>query len=449
MARLLARRDALRSVNVPAAGGPRLGRHRPCFPMPDSPLRRSIALLFTRRFGTFWFASLLANIGTWAQQVAQPWLMLSLGASSVLLGIDSFAGGAPALLLTFIGGTLADRSDRRRVIAIFQSIQMLCPILLVVLLVAGKVSPWIVISMSLVVGVTDALSMPSFQTIVSSIVDKDRLAAALGLNATQFNLSRILGPAIAGVLMASVGATGAFAVSAASYVPFILVALWILPRSAPAATAEPVLDRDSALRTIRHVAGDPALRGALVTVFVTSTLCSPLLTFSPILVRDAFAGNVAHFSGVVAAFGLGGLLAAAGLLAVDSRRDRRPIAATSSLAFALVVVLVALDPWAWGLPVLFTLAGLAMTAGNVCVNAFIQVAAPPALRGRSISLYMLAMRGGLSIGGLLTGLSVNWLGVRHALLLNGLLAIVLQAANARSWLQGRAASAVLPARTGA
>ncbi len=417
--------------------------HRLDRPMPDTPLRQSLALLFTRRFGTFWFASLLANIGTWAQQVAQPWLMLSLGASSVLLGIDSFAAGAPALLLTFVGGTLADRSDRRRVIAVFQSIQMLCPVLIVVLLIAGKVSPWIVIAMSLIVGVTDALSMPSFQTIISSIVDRNRLAAALGLNATQFNLSRILGPAIAGVLMVSVGATGAFAVSAASYVPFILVALWILPHSIPQAAEAPVLARARAMQVLRHVAGDRALRGALLAVFVTSTLCSPLLTFSPILVRDAFAGNVAHFSGVVTAFGLGGLVAAAGLLAVDARRDRRPIAASFSLAFALVVVLVALNPWVWGLPLLFTLAGLAMTAGNVSVNAFIQIAAPPALRGRSISLYMLAMRGGLSIGGLLTGLSVSWLGVRHALLLNGLLALGLQALNSRNWLRQGAESKAL------
>jgi len=411
--------------------------------MPDTPLRQSLALLFTRRFGTFWFASLLANIGTWAQQVAQPWLMLSLGASSVLLGVDAFAAGAPALLLTFAGGTLADRSDRRRVIAVFQSIQMLCPLLLVALLIAGKVSPWIVIATSLVVGVTDALSMPSFQTIVSSIVDKSRLAAALSLNATQFNLSRILGPAIAGVLMVSVGAMGAFAVSAASYVPFILVALWILPRSLPRSVESPPLDRVSAMQALRHVAGDRALRGALLTVFVTSTLCTPLLTFSPILVRDAFAGNVAHFSGAVTAFGLGGLIAAAGLLAVDSRRDRRPIAAWFSLAFAIIVALVAVNPWVWGLPVLFTLAGLAMTAANVSVNAFIQVAAPPSLRGRSISLYMLAMRGGLSIGGLLTGLSVNWMGVRHALLLNGMLALALQAANALGWLRP-AARPVVP-----
>ncbi len=195
-------------------------------------LVESLSLLRTRRFGTFWFASLLSNIGTWAQQVAQPWLMLSLGASSFLIGLDSFALGAPVWLLTLWGGMLADRADRRRVIAGFQSVQMLCPTLLVVLLLTGTVHPWVVISLSLVVGITDALSMPSFQSIVPAIVEPAQIPTGLALNSTQFNLSRILGPALAGVLIAGVGAIGCFALSAASYVPFIAVALWILPHGA-------------------------------------------------------------------------------------------------------------------------------------------------------------------------------------------------------------------------
>ena len=181
--------------------------------------RDSMRLLFTRRFGTFWIACLLSNIGTWVQQVAQPWLLLSLNASTFLIGLDSFALGAPAWLLTLVGGMLADRSDRRSVIAIFQSIQMLCPLALVVLLLLGHINPWIVISLSLVVGITDALSMPSFQSIVPSIVARDQLSAGLALNSTQFNLSRILGPAIAGLLLVGMGAIGCFAVSAASYPP--------------------------------------------------------------------------------------------------------------------------------------------------------------------------------------------------------------------------------------
>ncbi len=405
------------------------------------PLRQSISLLVSRRFGTFWIASLLANIGTWAQQVAQPWLLLTLGASPMLLGMDAFASGGPALLLTFVGGTLADRADRRSVIAIFQGVQMLCPVLVVALLATGTIRPWMVIAMSLVVGVTDALSMPSFQTIVASIVDRDRLPAGLGLNATQFNLSRILGPAIAGALMASVGAKGSYSVSALSYLPFILVAVWILPRSTAGTRGEPILDRRSAIGALRSVVATRDLRYALVTVFATSLLCSPLLTFCPVLVRDAFAGGVAHFSIAVSAFGLGGLLAASGLLAVDPLRDRRPFASGFAIMFALILVAVAVDPWAGALPLLFTLAGVAMTAGNVSANACLQVVAPEALRGRSVSLYMIAMRGGLSLGALATGASVHVLGIRTALLVNGGAALLLQLAIAVLWRTRRQAAA--------
>src|SRR5471032_2872499 len=105
--------------------------------MSTSGIRVSIGLLLSRRFGTFWFASLLSNIGTWAQQVAQPWLLLSLGASSFVIGLDAFALNAPVLLLTLVGGVLADHADRRKIIARFQSAQMLCPIILVALLLAG------------------------------------------------------------------------------------------------------------------------------------------------------------------------------------------------------------------------------------------------------------------------------------------------------------------------
>jgi len=192
----------------------------------------SLKLLRTRRFGTFWFASLLSSIGTWAQQVAQPWLLLTLGASSFLVGLDSFAMSAPLWLLTLPGGVLADHADRRRVIAGFQALQMMCPIAIVVLLLAGIAHPWTIIVLSLVVGITDALSMPSFSSIVPSIVTHDQIPAGLALNSTQYNVSRIVGPALAGILMATVGAIGCFVVSAVSYVPFIGIAVWILPRQA-------------------------------------------------------------------------------------------------------------------------------------------------------------------------------------------------------------------------
>lgn len=403
--------------------------------MSDHSFRNSIRLLRTRRFGTFWFASLLSNIGTWAQQVAQPWLLLSLGASPFLLGLDSFAMGAPVLLLTLVGGAMADGGDRRRIIVLFQSIQMLCPILLVGLLLAGAVQPWIVILLSLVVGITDALSMPSFQSIVPSIVKREQIPSAIALNSTQFNLSRILGPAIAGVLMTSVGAAGAFAVSAASYVPFIVVAMWVLPRVVASASLRQGLDHRKLVAGVGEILHEPLLRGALLTVLTSALLCAPLITFCPVLVKEVLQGDVGQFSITMGAFGIGGLLGAIGLLAVDPAKDRRPLSSAFALAFGGVVVLAALNRWSWGLPLLFALAGACMTASNASANALLQSAAPERIRGQTVSLFMLAMRGGLALGALVTGLSVSFLGVREALVINGVLAVLAHTAVRRQWLR--------------
>lgn len=400
---------------------------------PEHTFRESVSLLTTRRFGTFWFASLLSNIGTWAQQVAQPWLLLSLGASSVLVGLDSFAMSAPVWVLTLAGGVLADRADRRRVICGFQSVQMLCPILIVALLLAGTIQPWIIITLSLVVGITDALSMPSFSSIVPSIVEHEQIGTGLALNSTQFNLSRIAGPALAGILMASVGAIGCFVVSAVSYLPFIGVALFILPRGRTARSASDPFDPRHPYVGIRDIIRTPRLRGALLTAFFSGLLCGPVVTFCPVLVRSAFNGDAAQFSITVGAFGVGGLLGATGLLAVDANRDRRDLGSWFATAFGLAVVAVAVVPWFWCLVGLLVLAGISMSVTNTSTNTVLQSSASSQLRGQAVSLYMLAMRGGGALGSLATGFSVTVFGIREALLVNGLLAILVQTLISRHW----------------
>jgi MFS family permease len=398
--------------------------------------RESLALLRTRRFGTFWIASLLSNIGTWAQQVAEPWLLMSLGASSFVIGLDSFAMNAPVWALTLVGGLLADRADRRHVIALFQSIQMLCPLLIVVLLLwSGTVHPYLIIGLSLIVGVTDALSMPSFQSIVPSLVERAQIGRGLALNSTQFNLSRILGPAIAGLLMATVGAVACFGLSAASYLPFIAIALWILPRGVRHHDANDHFDRRHPFAGLREVAAMPVLRGALLTVLASSVLCGPLITFVPVLVNTTFHGNASQFSAAVSAFGIGGLAGAIAMLAVPTGQDRRRWSSGLAACHGVIVVLVALSPGVWGLPPLMILAGAAMTVSNTAANTLLQSVAEPRLLGQAASLFMLAMRGGLAVGSLLTGLTIDLLGVQSALLINGALALVVQLVVGRAWLK--------------
>ena len=395
--------------------------------------RASISLLASRRFGTFWFASFLSNIGTWAQQVAEPWLLLSLGASAGLIGLDSFAMNAPVWLLTLAGGVLADRNDRRRVIALFQSIQMLCPTAIVALIATGGVTPAIIIALSLVVGVTDALSMPSFQSIVPTIVAQARIGQGLALNATQFNLSRILGPAIAGLLMARVGALACFALSAASYVPFIGVALWILPPGAVHPRRAGAVEDESPVREFAEILRRPGPRGALLTVAATGFFCGPLVTFVPVLVRDAFQGGAGAYSLAVAAFGVGGLLGGLALLTVPERSDRRPWASRLAVVYGLTMTLIALSPWLGGVLALMAVAGAAMTMSNTAANTLLQSSSDPALLGRTVSLYMLAVRGALPLGALLTGLAIERFGARQTLALDGALAIAAQVTIARAW----------------
>jgi MFS family permease len=168
-------------------------------------------------------------------------------------------------------------------------------------------------------------------------------------------------------------------------------------------------------------------------VLLTSVFCGPLIVFAPVLVKQALHGDVGDFSLAIGAFGAGGLLGAAALLGVDPGGDRRRLSSGFAVAYGLVLVLAALDPWLWGFALLLVLAGLAMSVSNTSANALLQATASPALRGRTVSLYMLALRGGVSIGSLATGLAVTLFGVREALLIDGALAVAAQLAVGRAW----------------
>jgi predicted MFS family arabinose efflux permease len=237
--------------------------------------------------------------------------------------------------------------------------------------------------------------------------------------------------------MASVGAVGCFALNALSYLPFIWVALWILPRRARSPAAGDEFDRHRPFAGMRDIVGQAHLRGALVTVLLTSTLCGPLVIFCPVLVKEILHGDASDFSVAIGAFGVGGLIGAVALLGVNAGRDRRQLASWFAVSYGMLMALASLNPWHWGLPALLVFAGIAMNVSNTSVNTFLQAITPPHLRGRTISLFMLAMRGGLSVGSLLTGVLVSIVGVRYALLFNGLLAAVAHIIVGREWIRCR------------
>jgi predicted MFS family arabinose efflux permease len=238
---------------------------------------------------------------------------------------------------------------------------------------------------------------------------------------------------LAGVLITSFGMMACFVISAVSYIPFIGIALWILPKRCarpPNAVAPP---RTRILSGIREIVSDRTVKCALFTVLTTSMLCAPLITFTPVLVKEAFHGSASQYSLTVAAFGVGGMLGAIALLGIGPTSDRRLLTLLLAIACASALVLVALIPWFAVLPVLMLLSGLTVTMSNTAANTLLQSTANPSRLGQTVSLYMLALRGGMSLGAVLTGAMVTWVGVRNALLVDGGLAILVLLVVMRMW----------------
>lgn len=403
-------------------------------PAPSPPPRQgALRALRSRNFTILWLGNLLANTGTWMQQVAEPWLVLRLSGSPLLLGLDSFMTDAPVWLLILAGGVIADRRDRRRTALFFQGLQVVCPILIVILLVTGRIQVWMVIALSLVVGVTDALSAPSLNALVPSSVPQEDVASAVALNSAQFNLSRVLGPFFAGVVMATLGPVVCFALNASSYAPYLL-AIYLLrlpaqPRPPPPPPgSRAAVARRSLVEAVRAVLRKRRLRRALLTVVITSVFCMPVVTFLPVLVRDAFHLGSSEFGGALSVFGFGGLVGAALVLPLKNNRQRQLLSSLAAVALSALIAVTALDPlFGAALGLLFVIGG-AMVATNTAANSVLQSSIDARIRGRVSSLYTLALRGGAPLGNLATGIVASRWGVRPALLIDGLLALGCHAA---------------------
>ena len=362
------------------------------------------------------------------QEVVQPWLVLSLSGSAFWVGMTGFATNLPGLLFTLPGGILADRYDRKKVTLFFQAIQFLFVTAMVVLLVNGMVKIWMIVVVSLIVGSTDSLSNASLQTIVTSLVDKKQIPRAVSLSATQYNLSRILGPVIAGIVIARFGTIACFSINAASYLPFFIAIWFIYPRKKVKTIKEPTqvkpLDQ---LREVREFLSIRTVRLPLITVFIASFFCGPLVTFCSVLIKEKFHSGVGDFGGSMAMFGAGALVGAAiSFIPLPSYFGRYKLASVAAVLQGFLVMTIALNNLYPLLCVLLVFAGACQIIINISANTFLQENAAGNARGRVASMYQMAMYSGGSVGALLTGTMVSKFSITDAFLLNGSLAVVFQ-----------------------
>jgi predicted MFS family arabinose efflux permease len=363
------------------------------------------------------------------QQVAQPWVVLSLTNSPFWVGLDSFALNAPGWLFTLWGGVLADRYERRKIVLFFQLIQFLCVLVMVVLLVEGGLKVWMLVLISFLVGLTDSLSMPAFQSIIPSLVEEKDIHKAVSLNSTQFNLSRILGPAIAGVVIVRYGAVVCFSANAASYIPFFLSLYFIYPRGGLKIRRKQIekipLQQVEKFRNLLRI---PDVRLPLLLTLVNGLFCAPIIAFSTVLIKNIFHAEVDTYGGAMTALGIGGFLGAAtSFISLPRSFKGNRFASVVAILLSFTMLSIGLTHSFNFLLMLFVISGAGLTASNIAVNIFLQEKIPNTIRGRVVSLYQLALSGGISLGALFTGFVVTQSSISTALMINGLLAIVFQA----------------------
>jgi MFS family permease len=386
-----------------------------------------IAVALTHRnFRLLWLGALTSSIGTWMQKVAQAWLIVTLtGSSSAFyLGLDSFAGEVPILLFTLIGGVVADRRDRRHMMLTSQVVQMTVAFILATLVITGVIKVWMVVTLSFISGCGQAFGGPAYQSLIPTLVGKEHLPNAVALNSIQFNLARVIGPIVAGVALASFGMVACFGLNGVSFLFVIAAILALRDVHVPPMATESMVDQmKGGLRYVRHSYN---LKAVMVLGFTGAFLGLPLLTFLPVIVKDVFQQDVGFYSRLMTFSGGGAVTGALIVAYIGKHRHIGRLmliflgsfgAAMAAFSFSRTPVLSA--------AILF-IAGALLVMCFSLTTSLAQLLAPPELRGRVVSIYMLAFRGGSPLGGLASGWLVTQVGsAPKVLMVNGItLAIV-------------------------
>jgi MFS family permease len=377
------------------------------------------AALTYRDFRVLWMGACTSSIGTWMQEVAQNWLVLELTNSAKYLALDAFLGELPILLFTLIGGVVADRYDRRKLLLASQVIQMASAFTLAGLVLSGHVQVWHVLTLSFVTGCAQAFGGPAYQTLIPSLVRKEHLPNAIALNSIQFNIARVLGPLLAAAALHAFGSVACFGLNGLSFLVVIAALLSLRITQAPRTGTTRMLAELGI--GLRHVRDDPALAKLIVLAFASTFLGVPLLTFLPVFARNVFHGDVGQYSGMMAWSGVGAI---AGALVVAWLGRFRHMGLTALLVQILAGVLISAFaltrlPWLSNLLLLTTGAAIMITFS--LYTSLTQLIAPNEIRGRVMSVYMMAFRGGMPLGSLVTGVVVDQAGAPLAIAVNGAL----------------------------
>ncbi|MGZ5492160.1 MAG: MFS transporter [Thermoanaerobaculia bacterium] len=360
----------------------------------------------------FWTTQFISNVGSWMQTVAQGWLVYRLTDSAFLLGFVGFASSAPAIVLMLPGGVLADLLNRKRVVAISQVAQALTAFLLALSIYFHRITVWQIVVAALVVGIAQSFSAPAWQAMVVDLLeDRTRLPNAVAMNSLQFNLSRVIGPLIAGITLSAWGTFWCFFVNALSFLPLIWVLYTIHNRQPPLEADEGLLKRFA--DGLSFVRRDRTILLLVGICAAASLFGYPYLNLMPIVARKLFVHNDAQGMGyLLSGVGAGALLGAL-FLSIRTLTQKRALAMifASLTAFGIALGLVGLARNTVIVVGLLVVCGYSMVFMLALCNTTIQQRVPDTMRGRVLSMYTFAFFAFLPFGNLASGMLAERFGI--------------------------------------
>ena len=389
--------------------------------------RRLGVALTHRNFRILWMAALASTIGTWMQSFAQSYLIYSLTASNFYLGLDSFLGQLPILLFMLIGGVVADRHDRRRLLTTSQYIQATSALSLALLVATGHVGITAIFMLSFLSGCGQAFGGPAYQAMIPSLVPRRDLPNAIALNSTQFNLSRVLGPVAGAVVLSWIGVAWCFTLNGLSFF-IVIIALTMLQLAPHVPNVNPRRIREELRSGLRYVRESSVISTLAVLAFVTTFLAAPTSTFFPSFATTVLTSHHTppqRLSMLMAAQGLGAIVGALIIGAVGRFKHMGRALLGGQIVLAIFVAAFAASR---SLPlsvVLVFIYGVCSMAVFSMSFSLVQLTAPDELRGRIVSIYMVALRGGFPLGGLVAGAFADHFGAPRVMMVSaGLLALI-------------------------
>jgi predicted MFS family arabinose efflux permease len=382
------------------------------------PLRRTFSALHYRDFRLLWFGAFTSTTGTWMQTVAQGWVVLTMTNSAFLLGVDGFLATGPMLLFSLFGGVVADRIERRKIMIFSQYLQMSFAFILAALIFSGNVKVWHIFLLSFLTGSAQSFSGPAYISLLPLLVKREDVPNAIAMNSMQFNLARVVGPVLAGVALSTLGAAACFGINGLSFFA-VIIALSLIRSPEVRSEGERGGMLDEMKDGFRFVAQRPQLQLLTFLAFAGTFLGMPIITFLPLVAKSIFKLGANGYAWMMTTYGLGSVTGALIIAATAHMARKGATAIKLQLAFACLLVAFAFSR---SLPlslVIAFLCGVCIVGVIALYSSLVQLTTSDAMRGRVMSIFMLAFRGGMPLGNLIAGWVAERWSITAALAVNG------------------------------